>query len=246
MSNRIKWISSAALALVLLIAASGFALYRYSRQMPEPVNPALAGEGSRVTLMDFAQPVPFPPLPAGWWHREFLFVNPMSVTFVMEAGVPALRCETSASGSIFGRFTDIDLARFPKLGWSWLVEVPVVANKPETIAEGDDHPARLLLEFMDADKTQHHMELIWSNGAFKPGDWKYIGDFPHFVVRGGDARTNENSGVWFSEEVNLLELYRTAFKRNDSPRLSNIAIFCDTDNTGAKSVAYFGTIDLRQ
>lgn len=244
MSIRIKWLSAAALAIVLLIAASGLAVYRFSYRMPERVSPVLASEEPRVTLMDFALPVPLSPMPAGWWQQKFLFTDPMKISFMTKAGVQALRCETSASGSIFGRFTEIDLARFPKLRWSWLVEVPVVADELETTAEGDDHPARLLLEFVDADLIPHHMELIWSNGALKPGDWKYIDDFPHFVVRGGDARTNENSGIWFNEEVNLLEVYRTAFKRNDNPHLSNISIFCDTDNTGSKSVAYFGTIEL--
>jgi hypothetical protein len=51
---------------------------------------------------------------------------------------------------------------------------------------------------------------------------------------------------WWLLHRELPELYRTAFKRNDIPRLSNVSIFCDTDNTGSKSVAYFGTIELRR
>jgi Protein of unknown function (DUF3047) len=196
--------------------------------------------------MDFASPPSLEPLTPGWWHLDFITKPKMDISFVEKDKLRTLRCETHGSGSIFGRHTDIDLAAFPTLTWSWLVEQPVIAAIPETESKGDDHPARFLLQFSDSERQEHYMEIIWSNGAFKAGQWKYIHGFPHYVANGGDAKSGENTKLWFSEKVNLLELYRSAFKRTDAARLINIAIFCDTDDTAARSIAYFADVKLQK
>jgi Protein of unknown function (DUF3047) len=231
---------------VLAIAIVGFLGFRHLTNPPTSENPVIAGSDTSISVMDFSKPFPLSPLPAGWWHLKFLTKPPMNYSFAEKTGVKALRCQTDASGSILGRHTDIDLAQFPTLTWSWLVEVPVIAPVPEMESRGDDHPARLLLMFADDKGSEHHLEIIWSNGAFKAGEWKYIGNFPHFVANGGDARIGENTGVWFDENVNLLNLYRTATKRTDAPRLKYISIFCDTDDTGTKSTAYFANVRLEK
>lgn len=211
---------------------------------PVPVNPVLAGDGPSVVLMDFSTPFSLTPPPEGWWKRKFFNQTAMKLAFAEQSGVKALRCETSGSGSIFGRFTDVDIAAFPMLSWNWLVAQPVVSNISETDKKGDDHPARLLLKFRDTQANSQVMEIIWSNGALKPGQWKIIEDFPHYVANGGNAASGENTNKWFNEKINLLDIYHTAFKRTDTPRLMSIAIFCDTDDTDAKSVAYFGKVTL--
>lgn len=231
---------------LVALGIAGIAEFRYLISPPPSVNPVLAGAGPNVALMDFSNPIPLSPPPPGWWHLKFLTKPPMQISFVKKAAVKALRCDTSASGSIFGRHTDIDLAQFPNLAWSWRVETPVTAKVPETESNGDDHPARLLMMFDDSEGSEHYMEIIWSNGLFKAGQWKYIGSFPHYVANGGNAETGENTNIWFNEKVSLLELYRTSAKRSDAPRLKYISIFCDTDDTGAKSVAYFANVELRK
>ncbi len=230
--------------VLAVLATGGYFLFQKLTSPPAPVNPVVAGAGPSVAVMEFTVPPIVEPPSAGWWHIKFLTKPAMQISFVEKDAVKALRCETSASGSIFGRHTDIDLAQFPSLAWSWLVETPVVAAAPEADRTGDDHPARFLLHLLDSEKHEHYFEIIWSNGAFSPGQWKMIGDFPHYVANGGDAKTGANTNKWFAEKVNLLELYRTATKRKDTPRLINIAVFCDTDDTGAKSVAYFGKVEL--
>ena len=42
------------------------------------------------------------------------------------------------------------------------------------------------------------MEVIWGN-RLKPGDYKYIGGFPHFVADAGDDRV----GRWLDERIDL-------------------------------------------
>jgi Protein of unknown function (DUF3047) len=235
-----------AVGLFAFIAIAGYFVFQKLTSPPAPVNPVLAGNSATVILMDFASPPTVDPLAPGWWQLGFFTKPYMKISFVEKDNVKALRCETNASGSIFGRHTDIDLGVFPTLSWQWQVEQPVITDSPETEWKGDDHPARLLLQFLDSKNSEHYFEIIWSNGAFKTGQWKIIGNFHHYVANGGDAKTGENSNTWFNEKVNLLDLYRTATSLADTPRLMNIAIFCDTDDTATKSIAYFGKVELTQ
>jgi hypothetical protein len=64
------------------------------------------------------------------------------------------------------------------------------------VGEGDDHPARLFLRFATDRGEKRAMEVIWGN-RLKPGDYKYIGGFPHFVADAGEERT----GRWLDEKI---------------------------------------------
>lgn len=206
----------------------------------EPDNPLVPSAGaSEVVLIDPAAMKQLDPVPTGWMHRKFWFRSPMRVSVVTKESVRAVKCETDASGSIFGRSTDIDLTRWPQLRWCWFVEVPISTKADELKEEGDDHPVRFFLRFRDEVGDTHPMEIIWSNKALKRGDWKYLGTFPHWVADGGDA----NNGNWRSEQADLLDLYRTITKRTDKPRLVFFGLFCDSDETGSRSIAY--TSDVR-
>ena len=85
------------------------------------------------------------------------------------------------------RQVDIDLAAYPMLAWRWYIELPIKSPFDERTREGDDHPARLLLQFITDRGEKRAMEVIWGN-RLKPGDYKYIGGFPHFVADAGDDR----------------------------------------------------------
>ena len=85
------------------------------------------------------------------------------------------------------RQVDIDLAAYPMLAWRWFIELPIHSPLDECTREGDDHPARLLLRFITDRGEKRAMEVIWGN-RLKPGDYKYIGGFPHFVADAGDDR----------------------------------------------------------
>src|SRR5437762_14127759 len=64
----------------------------------------------------------------------------------------------------------------------------------ERTREGDDHPARLFLRFLTDRGGKRAMEVIRGN-RLKPGDYKFIGSFPHFVADAGDDRV----GNWLDE-----------------------------------------------
>jgi len=226
-----------AIALIA-VAAAGWYLTR-----PDPdTAPVTAGTGTTITVLDFSNLTSTDKLPEGWQHHRFWFTPAMKLSLVKQQGKKALRCETNGGGSILARNTDIDLTIFPVLEWSWFIEDPIKSDIDERTKEGDDHPARLLMGFMDEAGQEHEAEIIWSNRHFKPGDYKYIGGFAHYVANGRD----ENIGRWQQQSVDLLDIYRASTGLQDNPRLKTIAIFCDSDNTGGHSVAYFSDVVMRK
>jgi hypothetical protein len=107
--------------------------------------------------------------------------------------------------------------------------------------EGDDHPARLFLRFLTDKREKRAMEVIWGN-RLKPGDYKYIGSFPHFVADAGDDRV----GRWLDERIDLSRVYAEIWKDAAPAHLVDIAVFCDSDDTHAASISYFAYIRFEQ
>lgn len=201
-----------------------------------------------LVVMDFRQPLALDPPPDGWHHRRFFRTDPMQISFVPKEGRPSIRLATHNSGSMLYRFTDISLDQYPILGWDWFVEVPIASSVDETTKAGDDHPARLYLKFRSASGDSHAMEIIWGNRKLRAGDWKYLesfwsrSPFPHYAARGGD----ENAGRWHDESVDLRALYRKNWGDPAGASLQEVALFCDTDATGARSVAYFSAVRVER
>lgn len=194
-------------------------------------------------LMDFSDPPSLDPPTPGWYHREFRRHPPMAISFVRKDERSAIRLSTEDSASMLFRWVDVDLDRYPVLSWDWLVEQPIVSDLDEMTVAGDDHPARLYLTFESASGDEHSMEIIWGNRKLRRGDWKHLKffglfSFPHYAANGG----GDNAGRWHHESVDLDELYSTLWGDPKGARLVELALFCDTDETGAKSVAYFADI----
>jgi len=217
------------LPLALLVACSD-----------EAENPIVSSGDERLEVMSFVEDFSFDPLPAGWTHRTFWTKPEMELSQTEKDGKRALRCETNGGGSILGRATDVPLSEYPTFVWDWYVEVPIDSQIDERTEEGDDHPARFYIRFRDTEGEDHTIEIIWSNDRFAPGEWKIIGDFHHYVANGLDA----NVGQWWHEEVDLQAIYRKATGRTDDARTTLVAIFCDSDETGTRSVAYFADVAL--
>jgi hypothetical protein len=177
-------------------------------------------------------------LSKGWSHRTFWFVPPMELSSVRKDGEITLRCATDAGGSLLIRDVDIQVAAYPRLSWRWLVETPIISDLDEASEDGDDHPARLYLRFDDKTAT----EIIWSNGQFAAGEARVIGNFYHLVANGGPDAV----GIWQNQTVDLMKLYKDAGGLGQNPGLSKLGIFCDSDNGGGSSVAYFGDVILRR
>src|SRR5262249_25915898 len=196
--------------------------------------------GPVVTVMDFGRSFPFDPLPAGWKHQKFWTRKPMTMAVTVKDGVPSMRFETHDSGSMLFRHVDIDLATYPILAWRWYIELPIRSPVDERTREGDDHPARLFLRFLTPRGDKRPMEVIWGN-RLKPGDYKYIRGFPHFVADGGDARV----GRWLDEKIDLESIYTEIWK-DAAAHLVDVAVFCDSADTHTASISYFAYVRLER
>lgn len=229
------------LAALIVLAVAGAATYAVIRP-PERVSVLTANGAASVRVMDFSAPMALDPPPPGWRHRTFWTRRAAAFSLATKDGVAALRVETDNSASMLQRFTDIDLAAHPVLSWRWLVEKPIDSDIDERSDDGDDHPARLFIAFRNGAGERRALEIIWGNRILKRGDVKYRGSFPHYVARGGD----ENIGRWHAEQVDLLALFKR-FWPNDKPgRVTLVAVFCDSDETGSSSISYFADIRLRR
>ncbi|MBL1435076.1 MAG: DUF3047 domain-containing protein [Rhodobacteraceae bacterium] len=233
-----SWVKPAAILAGLSVVV--WAVYSYFNP-PAESNPIVVEEGATIvtvlpweTVGDYIDPN------LGWVHQQFWGIQPMRLLLEEKDGKAALKCETNSSASILTRTTDIEVGDYPILVWDWLIEFPISSTMDEATEEGDDHPARLLLKMEDREGGEYAFEIIWSNQKYEPGDYLYIGDFAHYVANGLD----ENTGVWQHQEVNLMEIYREIFKRDDYPLLKSIGIFCDSDNTGVRSIAYFTDVEM--
>jgi hypothetical protein len=197
--------------------------------------------GPVVTVMDFGQSFPLDPLPSGWRHRKFWTRSPMSMAFAINDGVRSMRFETHDSASMLFRHVDIDLATYPMLVWRWYIELPIRSPLDERTREGDDHPARLFLRFTTDRGEKRAMEVIWGN-RLRPGDYKYIGSFPHFVADAGDDRV----GRWLDERIDLARGYAEIWKDAAPVQLVDVAVFCDSDDTHTASISYFAYVRLER
>jgi hypothetical protein len=206
----------------------------------ERTNVLTAHGEAEIVVMDFARPMPLDPLPAGWHHRTFWTRGPMTMSFAVKDGVPALRLATRGTASMLFRHVDLDLAAYPILAWRWFVEQPITSEIDERTRAGDDHPARLFLRFRTADGAARNMEIVWGNRVLHRGDYKYIGGFPHYVANGGV----ENVGRWQRERVDLAAIYRTIWPDNAPAHLTEIALFCDSDETGGATISYVAEVAL--
>jgi hypothetical protein len=234
-----------ALLLALALFASFGAGCAGERSRVGAITPDGSGE---FTLMDFGEPLDLEALPEGWSHRTFMRHDPMDISFVAKDGRAAIRLATHDTASMLFRQVDVTIDRYPVLRWEWLIEQGIDVPHDEMTTEGDDHPARLYLSFESASGDSHSMEIIWGNQTLSAGDWKHLGflfgliEFPHYVANGGAA----NVGRWHQEQVDLREIHRELWGDPAGARLTEIALFCDTDETGASSVAYFGPISVHQ
>jgi Protein of unknown function (DUF3047) len=109
--------------------------------------------------------------------------------------------------------------------------LPIRSPLDERTREGDDHPARLFLRFATDRGEKRALEVIWGN-RLKPGEYKYIGNFPHFVADAGDDRV----GRWLDERIDLARVYSEIWKDAAPAHLVDIAVFCDSDDTHTASV----------
>ncbi len=224
----------------------GWAVWSFLHPAPES-NPIVAnGEDSVVvlpfsTLQDVTDLRLGTDLPLGWVHEPFWLIRTMILALEEKQGKQAISCETNGTASILSRTTDIEIGDYPILTWDWLIDLPLTSTMDETTPEGDDHPARILIDLESREGEPFGFEIIWGNRSLKSGDYLTLNGTAHYVANGLD----ENTKVWQHQEVDLMEVYRAVTGRDDYPIMKRIAIMCDSDNTNERSVAFFTDVALQ-
>jgi len=167
--------------------------------------------------------------------------------------------EASASGIVFKK--EFNVFDYPKIKWRW--KVSNVFHKGNAREKtGDDYPLRVYVIFKYDPATATFGKKM-KYGLVK----KLYGDYPpdstlnyiwanrqhddKFITNTYSAEAmmvllqmgQENAGKWIEQEVNVLEDYHEAF-RKDPPAVASIAIMSDSDNTGEKAVAYIDFIEV--
>jgi hypothetical protein len=220
----------------VIILATGYAAYTWLRPpFWDTGNPLVMGVAPIKLLDDLDTDN----LGVGWRERTFFRITPTQYQMTKEDDAPALRCTTHNSGSILARDTDIALSDLPILSWQWKVTMPIESTIDEDLEDGDDHPLRFYLRFVNEAGESKSAEIIWSNRIYAPGDYKIIGTFHHLVANGLD----KNVGVWHDQTVDLRQLY-SDIGGTGAARLQVLGFFCDSDNTGADSDGFFREIVL--
>ncbi|NRA87776.1 MAG: DUF3047 domain-containing protein [Rhizobiales bacterium] len=238
-SKRTRYIAYFSLSLV--VGMGGFLTYKSLQgNVFNTGNPLLvsAEKGGIIALVDADFDINN--LPLGWVHRIFFNTNPTKYKLAKIDGKVALHCSTDNSGSILARDMNIKLSEFGQLKWQWLIEKPLESDIDEASEAGDDHPARFFVIFNGDEGVRNSAEIIWSNKRFAAGDYKIIGNFYHLVANG----LNENVGKWHQQSVDLAALYNKIGGKSANPSLSLLGFFCDSDNTGGTTSAYFADVRL--
>jgi hypothetical protein len=210
----------------------------------------LTPDGSPVLeVMDFSSPMSLDPLPDGWYHRVFRTSDPMELSFATKSGQPALRLATHGTASMLVRHVEVPIQGYPILAWRWLIERGIRSGADERTSAGDDHPARLTLAFESPDGDRHRTEIIWGN-RLETGEYVHLqfgpsflfDPFPHYVANGGEA----NEARWHAEQLDLTVLHRELWGDPVGARLVDIGLFCDSDQTGDRTVTYVADVRLQQ
>jgi hypothetical protein len=176
-------------------------------------------------------------------------------------GSTVLRVSADASYAVLLHPLRGDAAR--QLAWRWRVEQPI-DNADLTHEDGDDAPARLCvlfdlpldrLRFFDRLRVEFGRVLfrrdlpavsvcyVWDR-RLAPGTWlanAYTDRVRMLVLRQGGY------GRWFAEARDLDADFARAFPfeaRGGTPPLAAIGISADGDDTGGRSLAYFGDLRL--
>lgn len=199
-----------------------------------------ASDSDRVIVASFKKPLQLDPIEKGWYHKTFRFTKPMDISFTQLKGVYGIKLTTNNSASMLIRHTSINIQVFSKLSWKWFVEKNIADKTDETTSKGDDSPARLYLQFKNQQGETRGLELIWGR-QLKKGQTKKTHGYFHYVARGAD----DVIGKWYHEDIDLMALYKKYWPKDSGEvTVELFSFFCDTDNTGASSAAYFADVVL--
>ena len=202
------------------------------------------------------------PLPPEWQpFNPAPKANPTKYTLEDSPDGPVIRADADHSMSGLIRKQQIDLARTPLLRWRWRIERPLTTADLKTKA-GDDYAARVYVLFdydvsrlpwltrsklalakaiYGVDVPAAALNYVWDNrypvDTITPNT--YTDRARMVVIESGGAK----AGQWVTETRDVAADFRAAFGE-DAPPVIAVAIATDTDNTGERATAWYGSIEF--
>lgn len=216
---------------------------------------------AREEVTPFSAAAPGAALPPGWELLSLSrFKRDTSYKLIRDpSGITVIEANADRAASGLSKKLNIDPVKMPWLTWRWRVPQPI-ASADNTRRDLEDSPVRLVITF-DGDSNKLDFEeraisartkaltgrelpyatlmYIWENKA-------NVGDVieSHFTTRlkmvvaeSGAKR----SGTWLNFQRDIGADFERAFGEKPG-RIKSIGIMTDTDNTGEKTVAYYGDI----
>ncbi len=212
------------------------------------------------TVAGFSALQPGDDLPPHWKSTTVTRIpRHTQYTLTKVDGTTVLQAEADASMSSLVRETNIDPNTTPLLRWRWRI-AQVNRKSDLRVKEGDDFPVRIYvlfdydigrLPFFERTKLRLARLLygdrlplaalcyVWAtNAATGSTAWNAYTERVRMVV----ASSGEDEvGQWVTVERNVRDDYRSAFGE-PVPRITGLALASDTDDTGERSLAWYGDI----
>jgi len=186
-----------------------------------------------------AAPV-FEPAAIAEWPRK-VFDGEVDYRLVQRDGRAAVEAVADDTATALYREIEVDLERTPVLEWTWRVEQLPDGAASERTKDGDDYAARIYVvrEGLFGQLSARALNYAWTRELPAGETWPnaFTGRARMISVQSGTAR----AGEWITYRRDLSADWRAAFGETPG-RVHGVAVMTDTDNTGGRARALYGTI----
>ena len=207
--------------------------------VPRPPGPDAAGRIRIPLSTGMPGRLPVEGVPLGWQLKEF--TGRAAIELVRDDGHIALRMVSDRASFVLYRDVVVDLARTPRLAWSWKVKQLPRGGDVRARAT-DDQAAQVYLIFPrwpDPLSQSDVVGYVWDSRA--PTDTHVTSPKAQnvrvIVVESGQG----NVGTWRHEVRDVGQDYAAVFGRK-APRVGKIAVMVDSNDTGSEAEALFGEL----
>lgn len=154
-----------------------------------------------------------------------------------------VRAESNGTASGLFLESEINIAEYPVLHWSWKVEKGLDPHD-EKIKKGDDYAARVYVVVSGGLFFWKTIAInyVWSSNPKSEQSWPnaYAGDNAQMLALRGST---DPLGTWHFESRNLRSDFKQLFGK-DIDVIDGVAIMSDTDDTGGQVKVEYGEIFL--
>jgi hypothetical protein len=182
----------------------------------------------------------------GWnklWKERVLASRANRFRVVQDGKEKVLMLESDRSASGFWRELKIANPSSGKINWRWKIKHGLTENHKEREKSSDDYAARVFVVFEPhfLNWKTRSVCYVWAGnervGSIYPSP--YTNSVATIVLESGDKL----AGQWVQEEREFVADYKKYFGK-DPKRVSAVAVMMDTDNTGARTTAYFDGLKI--